>query len=377
MYINFWYPMATAEELGEKPHRVRALGQDFVMFRDSQGKANCLSNTCSHRGGALAGGKVLGDCIQCPYHGWEFDGEGVCHKIPSLGKDGKVPGRARVDAYPVEERHGMVFAFLGDLPEAERPPILPVPEEGQEGWRPTLVHYDVKGNYERSIENGIDPAHNEFVHDTHGFSGENDDYNVGELREVESDWGHGFWHTFQAPPLPEKMRELREQPGDLEVGTGYHGPNMVWTYINPDPKYAFHQYLFERPIDEENIHIYLLCMRNCMLDPGQDDLMNERNLYVAKQDVVIIEDLHPVITPDSTTKELLVPSDKCVHVYREWLSGWDAQGWRIDTDEVRRNEKKVAYAIPSPQRREVKGWVLDAIPLVDGNKAQAQLKAAS
>ena len=378
MYINFWYPMATTEELTDKPIKARGLGQDFVLFRDADGEAKCLSNTCSHRGGSLAGGKVLGDCIQCPYHGWQFDGEGACHKIPSLGKDGKVPARARVDAYPVEERHGIVFAFLGDLPEDERPPILPVQEEGLEGWRPTLVDYKVKGNYERSIENGIDPAHNEFVHDTHGFSGENDDYNVGELREVESDWGHGFWHTFNAPPLPEgEMRKLREQSGDLEVGTGHHGPNMVWTYIHPDPKFFFHQYLFERPIDEENIHIYLLCMRNCMLDESQDDLMNERNMYVAKQDVVIIEDLHPVLTPDTNTKEFMVPSDKCILMYREWLRGWDAKGWRIDMDRVRENQNKVAYAIPSPQRREVKGWVLDPIPLVDGKKVAADLKAAS
>jgi hypothetical protein len=270
-----------------------------------------------------------------------------------------------------------VFAFLGDLPEEDRPPIIPVPEEGQDGWRPTLVHYELRGNYERSIENGIDPAHNEYVHDTHGFSGEDEDYSVGELRDVPADWGHGFWHTFQAPPLPPQLRELREQPGDLEVGTGHHGPNQVWTYIHPSPEFYFHQYLFERPIDEEHIHVYLLCMRNCMLDPDQDDLMNERNMYVAKQDVVIIEDLHPVLTPPTTTKEFMTPSDKCIVMYRDRLKEWDAKGWRIDMDEVRRNTKKVAYAIPSPQRRQVKGWVLDPIPLMDGKQVAAKLKAAS
>lgn len=378
MYINFWYPMATTEELGEMPLKVQALGQAFVVFRDTAGNARCLNNTCSHRGGSLAGGKIQGDCIQCPYHGWEFDGDGACRKIPSLGKDGKVPGRSRVDAYPVEERYGIVFAFLGDLPAAERPPIIPVPEDGQEGWRPTVVHYPIKGNYERSIENGIDPAHNEFVHDTHGFSGENDDYNVGELREVPSEWGHGFWHTFNAPPLPEgEMRKLREQSGDLEVGTGHHGPNQVWTYIHPNPAYHFHQYLFERPIDEENTYIYLLCMRNCMLEPEHDELMNERNTYVAMQDVTVIEDLHPVLTPDTNTKEFMVPSDKCILMYREWLRDWDAKGWRIDSDEARRNEKKVAYAIPSPQRREVKGWVLDPVPLIDGARATEKVRAAN
>lgn len=377
MYINFWYPMATTEEVGEKPIKVRCLEQDFVVFRGDDGAAKCLSNTCVHRGGSLSGGKLHGNLIACPYHGWQYTGEGECKKIPSLGKDAKIPGRTRIDAYPVEERHGIVFAFLGDLPEEERPPIIPVPEEGQEGWRPTLLHFNITGNYERSIENGIDPAHNEYVHDTHGFSGEDEDYNVGELRDVPTEWGHGFWHTFQAPPLPPQLRELREKPGDLEVGTGHHGPNQVWTYIHPSPEFYFHQYLFERPIDEGHTCIYLLCMRNCMLDPDQDDVMNERNLYVVKQDVVIIENLHPVVTPDTNTKEFMTPSDKCIVMYRDRLKEWDAQGWRIDMDEVERNTGKVAYAIPSPARREQKGWVVDAVPMIDARQAAAKLKAAS
>lgn len=378
MYINFWYPMARAEEVTDKPVKVRALAQDFVVFRDTEGNARCLSNTCTHRGGSLTGGKVSGDCIECPYHGWRFDGDGKCHRIPSLGKNAKIPNRTRVDAYPVQEKHGIVFAFLGDLPEEERPPLIPVKEEGLEGWRGTLADYEVVGNYERSIENGLDPAHNEFVHDTHGFGGEDEEYKVGDMRIEHTDWGDGFWHTFQAPKLPEgEMRKLRDQEGDLDVGTGHHGPNQVWTYIHPSPEYYFHQYLFERPIDETRIHIYLLCMRNCMLEEKHDDFMNERNMYVAMQDKVIIEDLHPVLTPDTNTKEFMLPADKVVVMYRDWLKGWDAKGWRIDMDTVRANERKVAYAIPSPARREQKGWVLDSVPLVSADKASAKLKAAS
>jgi hypothetical protein len=118
-------------------------------------------------------------------------------------------------------------------------------------------------------------------------------------------------------------------------------------------------------------------MRNCMLDPDQDDLMNERNLYVAKQDVVIIEDLHPVLTPPTNTKEFMTPSDKCIVMYRDRLKEWDAKGWRIDMDEIRRNANKVAYAIPSPARREQKGWVVDAVPMIDARQAATKLKAAS
>ena len=97
MYINFWYPTVLSTDLADTPQKVRMLGQDFAVFRDSEGRPHCLANTCTHRGGSLAGGKIKGDCIECPYHGWQFDGAGVCHRIPSLGPEGKIPARARVD----------------------------------------------------------------------------------------------------------------------------------------------------------------------------------------------------------------------------------------------------------------------------------------
>jgi phenylpropionate dioxygenase-like ring-hydroxylating dioxygenase large terminal subunit len=382
MYINFWYPMATAEELtADKPLKVRALGRDLVVFRDEAGKAACLSNTCTHRGGSLADGKIKGDCIECPYHGWQFDASGNVQRLPSLGKDANIPGRTRTDAYPVEERYGLIFAFLGDLPEAERPPIINIKEWDQEGWRGTLQHYGFKANYERSIENGIDPAHNEFVHDTHGMEGEDEEYKVNDMRldNNGSDYGQGFWHTFKAPPLPEgQMRELREKAGDLEAGTGYHGPNQVWTYIHPSPEFWLHQYLIERPIDENNSYVYLICMRNCVLEEKNDDYVISRNQYVANQDVKVLENLHPVITPETNTKEFMTPSDKCILIYREHLKEWDEQGWRIDSRAIEANEGRVAYAIPSPERRNVKGWVLDAVPTVKGGRgAEDKLKAAS
>ena len=115
-------------------------------------------------------------------------------------------------------------------------------------------------------------------------------------------------------------------------------------------------------------------MRNCMLEPEQDNFMNERNWYVAKQDVDVISNLHPTITPDTNTKELLVPADKSLVMYRDKLREWTNRGWRIDVDEVERNASKVAYAIPSPARRVSKGWVLDAIPLVTP-EAEKRLKA--
>ena len=113
MYINFWYPVCLSKELKDKAFKATFLGLDFVAFRDSKGEAHCLSDVCCHRGGSLAGGLCHSedDTIACPYHGWRFNGSGKCTQIPSLGPGSKIPARAKVDSYPVEERYGIVFAL--------------------------------------------------------------------------------------------------------------------------------------------------------------------------------------------------------------------------------------------------------------------------
>ncbi len=371
MYINFWYPTCESSQLTDKPLKRRMLGQDFVLFRDADGVAHCLSNTCTHRGGSLSSGKVKGDNVMCPYHGWEFDGEGHCQYIPSLGKDAKIPARARVDAYPTQERYGLVFAFLGDLPEEERPPLLHIAEYGPdgpiEGWTSTIQQFEWGFDYKRSMENGIDPAHNEFVHPTHGFSGNRENYSVKPPELIQTEWGTGFWGKSLAPPLAEKkMRETSGRSGNavIHAGTGHIGISSIWTFIHPTPEMKIHQYLFECPVDEANTSLYLINLRNFMIDPADDQRMMERNEYVALQDLKILLDVHPVITPETRTKELFVPADGPINAYRDKLKEWEERGWRIDLDEVERNRKKVAYAIPCPARRESKGWILDPVPLI-------------
>ena len=78
MFINFWYTAGRSTDVTDTPVRRRMLGQDFVLFRDTTGRVRCLADTCIHRGASLGLGKVKGDCIQCPYHGWQFGGDGAC-----------------------------------------------------------------------------------------------------------------------------------------------------------------------------------------------------------------------------------------------------------------------------------------------------------
>lgn len=369
MYINFWYPAISSTELGDQPAKIRMLGQDFVVFRDANGKPHCLSDTCVHRGGSLSGGKMNGDCIQCPYHGWEYNGAGECVRIPSLGPNPRIPGRTRIDAYPTCEKYGLVFAFLGDLPEAERPPILEIPEYDSPDWRSTWINYQIPVNYERSIENGLDPAHNEFVHPTHGFSGENAEYRVNDLRMVgDGTWGPGFFHRFKSPASEdEEWAKIKQASDSREAGSGIIGPNHMWTYIRYGEGRAMHQYLYECPVDATHTNIFFINMRNTYIEPEMDEKFTERNWVVLNQDIIVLTDLRPRLTPATNTREFMLPADKPILLYREKLKEWEALGWRMDIDTIAATQGKTAYAIPSPQRRSQKGWVIDPIPLVKPN----------
>jgi phenylpropionate dioxygenase-like ring-hydroxylating dioxygenase large terminal subunit len=380
MFINFWYPADQSTHIGADPVKRRMLGQDFVLWRDSNDQVHCLSNTCTHRGGSLSGGKVKDDCIQCPYHGWRFDGEGNCTAIPSLGPNPKIPARTRIDAYPVVERYGLVFCFLGDLPEHERPPIMDIKEWETEGWTHTVQHFEFDFNYQRSIENGIDPAHNEFVHDTHGFKGEWKEYRTPEVIPEETEWGTGFGEWIKAPPLAEeKMRKASGREGDAVIwaGTGHEGVSSLWTFIHPTDAVHIHQYIYECPIDEHHVRAWLINLRNFLIEPENDERMTGRNEYVVIQDRDVLEELHPIETPRTRNHEYFTPADLCIGKYRDRLQSWEARGWRIDSAQVSRDELTVAYAIPSPARRKSKGWVLDTIPLVNQSTGDVEFDKAS
>jgi phenylpropionate dioxygenase-like ring-hydroxylating dioxygenase large terminal subunit len=369
MYINFWYPIARAEEvLAEKPLRVELLGMSFVAFRDNDGEAHVLANTCVHRGGSLSAGRIKDGCVVCPYHGWEYSGDGKCRHVPSL-VDQKPPARAKVDSYPVQEKYGIVFAFLGDLPEAERPPLYDIEEFGTPGWKTQLYVYDVACNYERSVENGLDPLHNEFVHPMQGAPMLSPEQQSTPVPMEDIPWGSKFYMAYPTKKAPDtELSAIKTGKRIGAAGSWFQGPNQLVTWIDISAENAFHQYGFEAPIDDSNTRIFFVNMRSWLLEDEYDERIEKPTLQIVHEDVDLLEKLRPIRTPTTNTKEILVPGDTVVVRYREWLAEWDAKGWRIDYKALQAQKGDIAFAIPSPGRREGGNWVLDTIPLQPGGE---------
>ena len=166
MLEGFWY-IAAESRLVRPGHltATRLANQAIVLVRNRSGQVQALEDRCSHRGVPLSSGRLDGDSIRCPYHGWRFATSGACLEAPVLG-EGVAPKSACVRSYPVQEQDGWVWAYMGSercpTPEAP-PPLFPVPADGSPRSM-VRMSMPVKARMEFAVDNFIDPAHVPFVH---------------------------------------------------------------------------------------------------------------------------------------------------------------------------------------------------------------------
>ena len=177
---RYWQPVGLSSQITHQPAKVRILGEDLILFRDKKGRPGLLYPRCMHRGTTLFYGKVTEQGIACCYHGWEFDVEGRCLLQPCEPGGGRNRVVARQPWYPVEERYGVAFAYMG--PPGKKP-VLPrydilehLPPEDElrvdmGGFGATLDDSlkIVPYSWLQMNDNAMDPFHVHVLHST--FSG--------------------------------------------------------------------------------------------------------------------------------------------------------------------------------------------------------------
>lgn len=161
---NTWYVSALPAELTGKPLSRRILGERLVLFRTASGQAVALEDKCPHRLLPLSRGRVIGEKIQCGYHGAEFSPDGRCIGVPGQVD---LPENVRVKTYPVCEQHGMVWIWMGP-PERARDQvpcdIFNFIEQG--AWDSMDGYIHISCDYQLVNDNLADTTHVPFVHPT-------------------------------------------------------------------------------------------------------------------------------------------------------------------------------------------------------------------
>ncbi|MEM6944089.1 MAG: aromatic ring-hydroxylating dioxygenase subunit alpha [Pseudomonadota bacterium] len=161
---NAWYVAGWSSEFDDTLRRVTLLEEHVVMFRRLDGSVAALEDRCPHRQLPLSMGKRMGDTIQCGYHGLVFDCSGACIRVPGQSN---LPAAAHVRAFPVIERHGVVWIWMGEPTSADEDRCFDLPELGDPDW---YAHQgdalEIQAHYLNVAENLVDPAHVSFVHPT-------------------------------------------------------------------------------------------------------------------------------------------------------------------------------------------------------------------
>lgn len=269
---NAWYVAAWDHEIGEGLHSLKLLGEQVVLFRQPDGRVAALEDACPHRKLPLSLGKLKQGQIECGYHGLTFDCQGACTHAPGMARP---PTAARVRAYPVHERYGLLWIWMGEARQADPARIFEVEHWGDPAWGLNQGDgMDIACHYLYMTDNLLDPSHVAWVHLGSFAGGACEDT---PPRVTQADDGVTVWRwmhdvepaPFYAPFLPFSGRCDRKQ--QYEVRYPSHALiKAVFTPAHaggedrplPDSTFIMDSYNFMTPIDEHSTRYYWFQMRN-------------------------------------------------------------------------------------------------------------------
>jgi len=159
---NCWQVIAFTREISRAPLARTICGEEVVLFRTQAGEAVALADRCPHRFVPLSLGRMVGDEIQCGYHGLCFDRDGQCVRVP--GQD-QVPPRARVRKYPLVERHALAWIWLGEPARADPDRVPDFHWMDDPRWKVVADYHHFGASYQLVNDNLLDLSHESFVHE--------------------------------------------------------------------------------------------------------------------------------------------------------------------------------------------------------------------
>lgn len=313
---KYWNPIAKSEDVTNTPLACVMLGEELVVWRGANGKATVMKDLCIHRGTKFtAGGHVDGDSIVCPYHGWTYDGQGVCTKIPSLPEGAPIPAKARTTVYPTHEAFGVVWAAQSENPEPF-PTYMEELDKNPEYRMALAGIWDWKTSAGRMVENAMDFSHFNFVHQGYIELSDGPVVKPYPVEKTETGLKYEYndthllrQYTLEFPfQIHDSKTIVNPEGGQTwsDKGTGKEGDATVLSFI-------------AAPMTETTTRIYVFVSRNHALDRPDSEFTDGFDT-VMEQDRTIVESQRPEKIPVDVKEELhmRVP-DQAAVAYRRML----------------------------------------------------------
>jgi len=255
-----WYPVIEGAEVSDTPTAVRLLGDDYVLWRTSDGSLGAAPDRCPHRESPLSIGAVVDDTLVCRYHGWGFSTDGQCVAVPSSGPEAAIPPAAHLPCVKVEERYGLVWISpgepSGDIPaiEQDADPAFRRFNTGVDTWAVSAP---------RMVDNFLDISHFPWVHT--GTFGRAQHIQVAkiELTQLDSDF-FGYAYEVDAGNPVEAQATTGSDADVIHrfMSTGFHLPFVVRSTVRYDDGLEHIILLCSTPVDDNTSLFTFVVWRN-------------------------------------------------------------------------------------------------------------------
>ncbi len=259
LFRRYWTPIALASQVDRcdsDPVRARFGGEDYVLFRDTEGRLGLLDELCPHRGASLALGRVEACGIRCLYHGWKYDVEGRLVDCPNYPNPAFM-AKFRAATYPVQEAGGLIWGYFG--PADAQPPLPDFAFLGAPASHRNIERIDIRCNYLQLLEGGMDSSHVGILHSDQarpgwhqgGFRPNADALNPGALAVDDN-----------APSLAIETTDFGFHYAAFRRTPAGGQSVRIVPFILPSariiPAQARVATLFEVPLDDENTSTYII-----------------------------------------------------------------------------------------------------------------------
>lgn len=312
MFIkNAWYVIATPSEVGRTPLARTVCGDDVVLFRTGDGKIAALHDECPHRRYPLSKGEVVGDSIQCGYHGFCFGPDGKCTHVPAAKAiSPKLHGRA----YPVEEKYDWIWIWPGELANADPDLIPDMHWKTEAGWAAEGGLIELDCYYELQTDNLLDLSHETFVHKRTIGNVHVAETPITARREGNRVHVDRVMYDIPAPPLFQKVRNFGghvdryqlvwfEPPAHIWInalaypaGTEDAERGMQWVVMNS----------ITPSTQNSSLYFYSLSRHFDVDDTALTEMIEDQLHMTLLEDKVVLEDQQRVIAEDDPTGARLV-----------------------------------------------------------------------